>query len=395
MKHEKNPQIEIRPRLPLSAILSVFATIIVLTSCRESAGCEGGQGQHATAAESVDQIVWTTGKELDRFVLSSISVSWTDAPLRDRLYSFARSVRVAVFLDRRIDPGTPVTMAIQNQSIERFFWQLAGEHGLGVCRVGDFYYFGPEETAMALPVLWNDLSKLVTAEPQRPISWPSSTEPAKLIERIEEQGRLRLDEDSRLRHDLWPAGELPAMTALHQLAIVGSGFAQWPTYKKSKRLVQFRPLSIPQQGSAEYSWQPEDAESRDETLKQLGREFPDCNFRVKRDSLVVRGSVKSVYNVKHRLVQSTSTAQATSDSQRFTLKTTATRLQIIEAIGRQLARTVDYDATLGPILNQRIAIDCQQVTFDDLMQQILGGTDLVFSMDDSNLKIERAYAADN
>ena len=133
----------------------VFYFLAVLCVCPSQAIA---QGDLPVLVDS-NQVEFMTGKKLDRANSLEKSFWWKDAELRDRLKAFSDSNKIAVMLDRRIDPSTRVTLGVENRTIEQFFWQLSSAAEIGVCRIEDCYYFGPADTVVALPNAINILSR--------------------------------------------------------------------------------------------------------------------------------------------------------------------------------------------------------------------------------------------
>ena len=72
--------------------------------------------------------------------VQTATIHWQDVPLRDAIQRLQRLFNESVFLDRRIDPTTRVTLATEASSVEDIMRRLAADNGWGVTRLGDVVY---------------------------------------------------------------------------------------------------------------------------------------------------------------------------------------------------------------------------------------------------------------
>ena len=133
----------------------VSALLVALCVCPSQAVA---QGDLPVLVEST-RIQFLTGKKLDKANSLEKSFWWRDAELRDRLMALSNAEQIAVMLDRRVDPSTPVSLGVENRTVEQFFWRVSSAAGIGVCRIEDCYYFGPVDTVVALPIALDTLSR--------------------------------------------------------------------------------------------------------------------------------------------------------------------------------------------------------------------------------------------
>ncbi|MGB1928744.1 MAG: hypothetical protein ACPHO8_05520 [Mariniblastus sp.] len=94
-----------------------------------------------------NEITWLSEEALSEHNSLPISVMWRDAELKDRLMRFSTNQRVAIFLDRRIDPSTIINLTLNNVTTEQFLLEIAKQLEIGFCQIEDVYYLGPKETA--------------------------------------------------------------------------------------------------------------------------------------------------------------------------------------------------------------------------------------------------------
>ena len=319
---------------------------------------------------------WLTGKALHQRLNSPVSVSWTDAPMVDRLRAFAASKQLAVFIDRRVDPNAKVNLRRVNVTIEQLLLDIADEKGIGTCQLDDLIYFGPLASAYELPILWNDLPRM-TSQPAGPIKWEELSRPSDLLASISNAGEFNIDGLQQVRHDLWRAGSLPPLTPIQQVAILAVGFDLWPTTSaKNQSRLTLRKFTASDRGQLEYIRSPSDSSKTAELKREMKVKFPELKLQVSRTKVRMDGTTDQLYAAKSFLIRRNRMETPDEQDRRFSLKTSATRLQILSVIARQTGKELIYDASLQSLLDQQVEIECHQVNLDELVDQILTGSQL-------------------
>ena len=148
------------------------------------------------------------------------SVHWQQVPLGEGLQRIARTYGAVVFLDRRVDPTSRLTLDTRDADLTETLKQTAAAAGLGVSQVGPLSYVGPAATADALRTLaalrGEGIAKLPAASraalvERRPIQWMRLAEPRAIVAEAVSARGWQLAGAERIPHDLWPAGELPPL----------------------------------------------------------------------------------------------------------------------------------------------------------------------------------------
>ena len=129
-----------------------WATYVMLLTLIACPSLVYAQGDLPVLVES-KQATFLSGKKLDRKILQEFSVWWRDGELRDRLMAFSNSEKIAIMLDRRVDPSTLMNVGIEKRTVEQIFWRVSEAAEIGVCRIEDCYYFGPVDTVVALSLI--------------------------------------------------------------------------------------------------------------------------------------------------------------------------------------------------------------------------------------------------
>ncbi len=103
-------------------------------------------GQRLAAAE----VKWHTGTAFQRALRHTVGLTWSETPLRPALMQLARVQRVAIFLDRRVDPDQLVEFRTGEAPLEEVLQRLATSLDVGSTQLGSVVYIGPPETAAVL-----------------------------------------------------------------------------------------------------------------------------------------------------------------------------------------------------------------------------------------------------
>ena len=160
---------------------------------------------------------------------------WCGVALRCalRLSSLGRNQRVATFLDRRVDPGTPVDFTARNIPLQDALQQLTTDRNLGLAFVGPVVYLGPAGPVSKLATLLETQSDQLIRLPaaarsrlarRRPWQWPDLAEPRQLLQQLGQDGGIQILGSDAVPHDLWPAADLPPLTVPQRLTLLLAGF---------------------------------------------------------------------------------------------------------------------------------------------------------------------------
>ena len=86
--------------------------------------------------------VWLTGKAFERDLDLPLAASWKNVPLRPMLGAIAQQRRMAILLDRRIDPTQIVAFDVNRDSLGQSLLQLAATIGAQASAAGNTIYIG-------------------------------------------------------------------------------------------------------------------------------------------------------------------------------------------------------------------------------------------------------------
>lgn len=331
---------------------------------------------------------WQTGRALDRVLAAPAALEWDARALRDALRSVSQAHRVAILLDRRVDPEQPVTQTIAEQPLQAALAALADGLDLDVKRVDSVLVFGPREALHTL----RTAAALRQAEAQRAPAalrkkllrrvawrWDDLAEPRELLADLAQEAGLSCDADADVPHDLWAAHDLPALTWSDRVTLLAVQFGC--TYAIDGTALRLVPL--PDRLTLRRTY---DAEGDPAAQAAAWRELaPDCAIEVQGRQLVVEGLLEDHERLSGGEPPVGPATVAASDAeQRYTLNVQNVGLgRLLDELARRLQLEFrDVDASLKAAGQTREAIVSLQVkdaSLDELLHAALDPLGLEFA----------------
>lgn len=356
--------------------------------------CGGLMGAASAAAQSNSV---ATGSAFREQLRLPAGVAWSGVPLRDALECLGRDHRVAIMLDRRIDPSRPVSLTIAQQPLEHVLLTLARHLDLGVCFVDPVVYFGPRETTDKLPTVAalgrREAETLPRATAQRfsrerAWSWPQLSSPRELLLELANEGGMEIVNLDQLPHDLWPAVELPPLPLADRFSLVLAGFGLTWRYApdgSAIQLVDFPPTAAivqtyPGKGNAR------------ENANRIARLYPEAQVTVEGESIRIVGPWEVHRGVEElmqgRRVSRTVTPPPSRRRTVFTLKVENEPVGgVVKALAEQLHLQVTVDPAAEAKLTERVSFNVADVSREELFQAVLRPAGLKFRLVGDELQI--------
>jgi hypothetical protein len=350
------------------------------------------------AGESVD---WQTGAGLRQQLQATVGVTWSGNPLRRGLTNLSVSQRVAVLLDRRVDPDQTIDFSATNTPFEQLIHGVAAKLQLGVSRVGPVLYVGPPDTTKKLATLVElrkeDIRSLSPDLQQRLLRarawrWPMLTAPRDLVEGLANDSGIRFYRyEEQIPHDLWPAGDLPPMGFAERVSLLAAGFGKTFEFSPDGSAVRFIP--IPETVSLRRHY--EAGGSADRLATQFAERFPDSQFRAVGEEIEVVGLWED-HDMIDRILRGETVRRPTPATDRplpgtvtkYTVPdTTASASQILKQIAPKFGLKLWVDPRAVRQLEERVRVHVTDVTRDELLQAIVGPTGLEFSINGDTLEV--------
>lgn len=345
----------------------------------------------ARAAESDE---WLTGPALRQQLAQPVKLAWTDVPLRKGLADLSRSQRVAILLDRRVDPGTLLGESLQDVPLEIALERLARSQQLGVSWYGPLVYLGPPTAAHRLRTLaalrTSDAKSLPTKRRlpftrQQPWRWEDFVTPRELIESLAAEAKIELSGTEQIPHDLWAAADLPPLSWVERLTLIANEFDLTFEFDSDGGRVTL--IETPSQVTLERSYAAGKDPQR--LLKKWAQAAPNAQLEAAGEKIIVRGTVED-----HEMINGKSQAAkpAAGGTEVYTLAVRDQPLgPVLKELGQRLALQLHIDEpalkAADISLDRRVSFSVDKVSLDELFQAALEPAGLMFRRRDKTLDI--------
>jgi len=351
---------------PTTFASACFMLSLIFLTCVPAIG-------FAQSADEPSETRWATDKAFQQACLRPFSISWQAAPLRDRIGQLARQQGISVFLDRRIDPRTPINLTASNVTMEQLLLQLCDQQKLGFCRLGDNFYLGPKLAAQRLLISSANASKAGRKTSnallkKAAFDWPDLTTPKQALEALIAEANLELENANLLPHDLMPSGNIPPMPLDRRLRLLLIQFDLDYELERNSRTVVLRRLSdLPATGSVRFS----DVDLTLAEYQAVKAKASGSRMRRNKSSITITGPVEELVMVRDFIVKSFSPSVPADGDQQFTLKVTSRRSAILAAIGKQLQMPVDTSSADPDAMAEVVSLSVKNVSLQELLDQIV------------------------
>ena len=344
----------------------------------------------ASSAEEPAKVDWLSGKSLSRAKELAISVRWSDVPLRDRLLRLAYHQGIPIFVDRRVDPSTPLNFDIRQKTWEQLLWTVAEALELEICEIENLYYVTPPGQALPIRLTFEQNRerlrkdrKQLRAPWLRPTTFeiPEYSQPRLLIEQLAEQHGISVIGLDLIPLDIWPAYRLPPLDLLEKFTLLLSGFGLAPAISADGTVVTVK--KTPDFATARI--QIPIAEGPKPVAKALAKQFKNLSIKAYSQGLIVEGPVTEITALTAQVVRIQTPIVGTETKKDFSV--TASRGNILATMAQQLGTQFTFAAGDRPTLEQQVTIKMTGVTEEDIIQKVLEGTPLTYQLTDKELII--------
>jgi hypothetical protein len=349
------------------------------------------EGAESSSASS-PSVPWRTGVDFQRQLTTSVGLFWRGQPLRDALAGLARNQRVAIFLDRRVDPGQEVEFTVRDRSLQEALQRLADDHNMGLGYVGPVVYLGPRRVTSKLATLVatraSQLAQLPNSlrEPwlrHRSWQWPALAQPRQLIERLAREEQIEILGIEQVPHDLWPAADLPPLTLGQRLTLVAAGFDLTFEPLRDGRTVRLVP--IPESVALRRVYRvPRDAA---QIAQKLARLCPDARVVSGQQQVVVEGSSEEHAKVQAFLISQPADPPARgAGEKRYSLRVVNQRAQkVLDRLAAELRLTIHADPAAARKLDQLVTFHVEDSSLSQLLDAALEPLGLTYQLKGSQL----------
>jgi len=337
-----------------------------------------------------------------------IGLVWSKAPLRESLENLANTQNVAIWLDRRIDPGRRISLVARDEPLADVLSRLAIDQNLGVCRFQSVVYLGPPAPTARLRTLGalrrREAESLPPDAARRllraaPLHWENLANPRELLDSLASENRLRIEGLDLVVHDLWPAFDAPPLDLVDRLTLILAPLGL--TFQVDRDGDTLRLVPIPEHVALRRTYP---AWPRPNQIARQWREIiPESRVVVEGDRIVVEGRLED----HERLADARRPAEAAPAEPKKHAGAKIDQLRIqrvkfadqpLEPIVRRLATQLNlelrFDADAlrrsGIDLDRRVTVELENVTVDELFRTVLEPAGLTFRREGSTLEIRAA-----
>ncbi|HQU43970.1 MAG: hypothetical protein B7Z73_12970 [Planctomycetia bacterium 21-64-5] len=339
---------------------------------------------HAVAQEGGPS-TWLVGPELLRQRQQPVTITWDGVAVRDGLADLAKAERVAMLLDRRIDPGRPIDLSARREPLDELLVQISRKAEAEVTWLGPLAYVGPHAATARLrtlsalraaDVLALPKGKRTVFQRQAPMSWAMLAEPRKLVADLAAEAGVAIGPLELIDHDLWPAADLPPLSWTDRLTLLANEFDLTFEFV-GDRQVRLTPVQSPVviEGTYPRGKQAAEIAARWRTLA------PQAQIEVDSGKIVVRGRVED-----HELLVAKKPPPSSAPAagvEVYTMKIEGQPLSaILDKLRRQLSIDIRADdAALEKAklsLDRPVSFKVERASLDELLRAALHAADLDF-----------------
>lgn len=354
-------------------------------------------------APAAEHPAWLGGSAVEQRLSSPISGSWSGVPVLQVLESLSAAERVAIVLDRRVDPHGKVDLEATDERMSVVLGRIAAQRGQGTSVLDAVAYVGPQGVAERLRTLGAMLHERARELPpaarrvlleRHAWHWDRLATPRDLLAELAREAKVTIDGVEQVPHDLWREADLPALAWIDRLLLVAVQFNLSCQLDSSGTTVRLVPLPESVAVTRSYPGRGQPAALAQKWRKQV----PAAQISVEGDRVVVAGLVED-----HELLEA---AQRGGSARRTTVKPgkRVYKLSVEKASLRNLLAQLESklslefhwdDAALqqaGRSLETLVSFKVEDASLDELLAAALEPAGLTFQREDKRVEILPAPA---
>lgn len=348
------------------------------------------------------EVPWATGPALERRLAETVDIVMGEDPLRGALENLARNKRVAVLIDRRVDPNRKIQISVHQTSLKEALAAIAQKCGLGVSMVGPVVYFAPPEVARRVRTLAELREEEVRRLPpsagkiflqSKALAWGDFTTPRELLEKLGSDNGIEITGIDQVPHDLWSAADLPPLGLIYRLTLIAGQYDLTFAVSTDGKRIQLLP--IPEQVELVRSYPA--GRDPQATAEKFAALAPQARIIIAGSKIEVGGMIEDHERIAagQRPVQGRPTKSVEPDPawKRYTLTVKEKPLgPLLKQLAVQLNLELKMDEKVleqaGISLQQRVSFSVKNVTLDELLRAALLQTPLKFVRRGNVVQIE-------
>jgi hypothetical protein len=343
---------------------------------------------------------WREADAFRRQLEAPVSLFWSHVPLRQGLRDLARQRRVALFLDRRVDPGLPVHFSVRAVPLEDGLRGLAQHLHLSIAILEPVVYLGPPATVQKLATVHHLCQQQVGDLPVRlrlpwrrrlAVSWLRLAEPRQVVTRLAAEAGISLRGVEKIPHDLWPAASLPRLSACTWLTLLLAGFdLTFAVDSAGQATIQPLPAEV----TVERTYRVPDPADR--LAERLRSALPDARISASARQLVVSARWEDHVQLQRLLSGKPADQPAPAAREtRYTLQAAGQPLEpFLHALCGQLGLRVEFAPEIGDARLSRVTFTVTEATREQLLRAVLAPLGCDFHLADDVVRVFRKEPGD-
>ncbi len=366
----------------------------------------------APTASAADSINWRTGRDLQNFLRKNIGgagLAWSGQPIREAVANLSRSsgIRVAMLLDRRIDPETRLELAMGDVPFTDALARIGAAGGADFCQIGHVIYFGPSSITHRLRTVSElrkrEVRELPAADARRftaykPFAWDDLAEPRDLLKAIAAEADATIENLDAVPHDLWAAADLPSMSLTDRLTVVAGQYDL--TFEVGLGGTTLRLVPIPDRVAIVRSYPV--GQGAPEVAEKLAGAFVGCKIIVTGTRIEVEGRVEDHLQIVEALagkpIRKPAAEAPQGDLDRIRIDSFVAENQQLGALIRAIASRLKLEAEFdGPALvaakislDQIVSAELKTGTVKDLLDKVMKPHGLGYEIQGKKLLVRPA-----
>lgn len=306
-------------------------------------------------ASAANHVAWVTGQAFRQRLAQPVDILWSGNPLREAIASLSHAQKVAILIDRRVDPGQKLELTIKNEPMDTALHAIAEKYSLGVAQLGPVVYIGPPAAADRLEPAAAAFQKAIERLPKathrkfstpKALDWDDLATPRELLEQLAEQADVELTGLERVPHDLWAAADLPPLPLVDRMTLVAFQFDLTFAVSSGGAKLELVPL-------------PDDLPAAPEKHKAASESRPAAKPTPATSSAAI-----DRVRIQRMSVQSEPLGRVLR--------------QLAERLGLELKFDEQAIQHAGISLDQPVSATVENATIDDLLRELLKSTGLTF-----------------
>jgi len=357
---------------------------------------------------------WLTGSAIEKQLATPVDVFWAGIPLRQAVIGLSHGQRVAVLIDRRVDPGQELEAKLNGTPLKRVLGGIAESRQLGLTWLGPVAYLGPSRATSRVRTLAElrreeirSLPATVSRKflvPER-IRWDDFATPRDLLAQLAAESGIEISGLEQVPHDLWAGADLPPLSLTDRLTLIAGQFDLTFQIAADGSAVALVP--VPDDVAITRSY-PGGQEPR-QLADQWAALVPESQIKIVAGKIHVRGLLEDHERITDQLrpprrQEPTPTGprpkvgRAEGEQQkRYTVPEGKGKGQLGPVL-EQLAATlnlelkIDHEALerAGISLEQPVSFSTKDATLDELLEAVLKPAGCTFRREDNVIEIRPA-----